>query len=156
MKLTKNILKQIIIEELKSFNENKRSIREGSDWIQLSSIKKCIDSYGGFLFDCNDMFSPEIMPNTRDWKKLYQKASASDKKTMDSVVNENTQPKKNSISENIKVGSKVIVNYPTLTKPVTGVVGQILQSSVGPVYVLKGGKGVWDASYVSLTEAKKK
>lgn len=61
-----------------------------------------------------------------------------------------------SINENIKVGSKVIVNYPTLTKPVTGVVGQILQSSAGPVYVLKGGKGVWDASYVSLIEANKK
>ena len=49
----------------------------------------------------------------------------------------------------IKVGSSVTVNYPTLKKPVKGKVKHILKSPTGLVYVLDGDKGVWDAKNVS-------
>ena len=54
-----------------------------------------------------------------------------------------------SINEEIKVGSSVVVNYPTLKKPVMGKVKHILKSPTGLVYVLDGDKGVWDAKNVS-------
>jgi len=58
-----------------------------------------------------------------------------------------------SINEKIKVGSSVTVNYPTLVKPIKGKVAHILKSPTGLVYVLAGGRGVWDAKNVSLKES---
>lgn len=58
-----------------------------------------------------------------------------------------------SVNEEIKVGSSVTVNYPTLKKPVMGKVKHILKSPTGLVYVLDGDKGVWDAKNVSLKES---
>ena len=63
--------------------------------------------------------------------------------------------KNESVNEEIKVGSSVTVNYPTLKKPVTGKVKHILKSPTGLVYVLDGDKGVWDAKNVSLKESVK-
>ena len=57
--------------------------------------------------------------------------------------------KDESVNEEIKVGSSVTVNYPTLKKPVMGKVKHILKSPTGLVYVLAGGRGVWDAKNVS-------
>jgi hypothetical protein len=55
------------------------------------------------------------------------------------------------INENeIKVGSKVIVNYPTLKKPIMGIVKMILKGPDGPLYILKNGEGVWDEKWVQL------
>jgi hypothetical protein len=53
------------------------------------------------------------------------------------------------LKEEIKVGSSVTVNYPTLKQPVKGKVKHILKSPTGLVYVLDGDKGVWDAKNVS-------
>ena len=58
-----------------------------------------------------------------------------------------------SVNEEIKVGSSVTVNYPTLKKPIKGKVAHILKSPTGLVYVLAGGRGVWDAKNVSLKES---
>jgi len=52
-------------------------------------------------------------------------------------------------SQGINKGDKVVVNYPTLIKPLKGIVAQILKSTNGNVYVLKGGNGVWDEKYVT-------
>ena len=57
--------------------------------------------------------------------------------------------KDESVNEEIKVGSSVTVNYPTLKKPIKGKVAHILKSPTGLVYVLAGGRGVWDAKNVS-------
>ena len=57
--------------------------------------------------------------------------------------------KEESVNEEIKVGSSVTVNYPTLKKPIKGKVAHILKSPTGLVYVLAGGRGVWDAKNVS-------
>lgn len=55
------------------------------------------------------------------------------------------------INENeIKVGSKVVVNYPTLKKPIMGVVKMVLKGPDGPLYVLKNEGGVWDEKWVEL------
>jgi len=50
--------------------------------------------------------------------------------------------------EKISVGSKVVINYPTLKAPIKGKVTQILKSNNGNVYVI-GKDGVWDEKYVT-------
>jgi len=52
-------------------------------------------------------------------------------------------------SQGINKGDKVVVNYPTLIKPLKGIVAQILKSTNGNVYVLKGDNGVWDEKYIT-------
>lgn len=68
-------------------------------------------------------------------------------------VNSRRESVKESVNEEIKVGSSVTVNYPTLKKPIKGKVKHILKSPTGLVYVLGGDKGVWDAKNVSLKES---
>ena len=58
-----------------------------------------------------------------------------------------------SVNEEIKVGSSVIVNNPTLKKPIKGKVKHILKSPKGLVYVLNDPNGVWDAKWVSTNES---
>jgi len=80
-------------------------------------------------------------------KLMKMKVSAKD--MLDSVKNK----KVNESEEKIKVGSSVVVNYPTLKKPFTAKVKHILKSPTGLVYVLGGDRGVWDAKNVSLKES---
>jgi hypothetical protein len=51
-----------------------------------------------------------------------------------------------------KSGDNVTVKYPTLVKPIKGIVSNILKGPDGDIVVLKGNNGVWDEKYVSLTE----
>jgi hypothetical protein len=51
-----------------------------------------------------------------------------------------------------KKGDKVTVDYPTLTKPLIGVVSNVLKGPNGDIVVLKGNNGVWDAKHVKLNE----
>lgn len=51
-----------------------------------------------------------------------------------------------------KSGDKVTVKYPTLTKPLNGVVSTVLKGPDGDIVVLKGKNGVWDAKHVTLNE----
>ena len=57
------------------------------------------------------------------------------------------------VNEEIKVGSSVTVNNPTLKKPIKGKVKHILKSPKGLVYVLNDPNGVWDAKWVSTNES---
>jgi hypothetical protein len=59
------------------------------------------------------------------------------------------QPKEESVNEEIKIGSSVVVNYPNLKKPIHGKVKYTAKAPTGLVYILDGDKGVWDAKYVS-------
>ena len=98
--------------------------------------------------------------------KTQQTANQFVKKNMDTVLNTKgiesigTMSKKEwdakeakyaieSVNEEIKVGSSVTVNYPTLKKPIKGKVAHILKSPTGLVYVLAGGRVVWDSKNVS-------
>jgi hypothetical protein len=60
-----------------------------------------------------------------------------------------------SVNEDIKIGSSVMVNYPNLKKPIHGKVKYTAKAPTGMVYILDGDKGVWDAKYVSLKETVK-
>jgi hypothetical protein len=63
--------------------------------------------------------------------------------------------KEESVNEEIKIGSSVVVNYPNLRKPIHGKVKYTAKAPTGMVYILDGDKGVWDAKYVSLKETVK-
>lgn len=54
----------------------------------------------------------------------------------------------------IKKGSKVVVNYPTFTKPFKSTVEMEMNTPKGKVYLLKNGS-IWDAKYVKLDEVTK-
>ena len=59
------------------------------------------------------------------------------------------EKKDESVNEEIKIGSSVVVNYPNLKKPIHGKVKYTAKAPTGMVYILDGDKGVWDAKYVS-------
>jgi hypothetical protein len=60
---------------------------------------------------------------------------------------------KKSVTESkFKSGDKVTVKYPTLTKPLNGVVSTVLKGPDGDIVVLKGNNGVWDVKHVTLNE----
>jgi len=62
--------------------------------------------------------------------------------------------KNESVNEEIKVGSIVTINYPTLKKPIKSKVVRVLNDKNGLLYVMKDGS-VWDAKYISTNESMK-
>jgi hypothetical protein len=49
-----------------------------------------------------------------------------------------------------KKGDKVEIMYPTMTKPLIGIVSTIINANGEEVLVLKDDKGVWDAKFAKL------
>jgi hypothetical protein len=95
----------------------------------------------------------EMHPN--EVKKLLKSGIATVVTESNEFINEPIKGTKNeSVNKEIKVGSTIIVNHPTLKKPFEGKVKFVLKAPTGLVYVLPGDKGVWDEKWVSLKESK--
>jgi hypothetical protein len=100
-----------------------------------------------------------IKPKSADPNKGKKESKLNSKKIVESKIMKLTnkqlreiiREELKTINENeIKVGSKVIVNYPTLKKPIMGIVKMVLKGPDGPLYILKNGEGVWDEKWVQL------
>ena len=107
-----------------------------------------------FVFKVYDFKNQEAKKDMAQAYIHYKDGTIDEKELADKLfqIDKKYEKKYNfdeSVNEEIKVGSSVVVNYPTLKKPVMGKVKHILKSPTGLVYVLDGDKGVWDAKNVS-------
>jgi len=81
--------------------------------------------------------------------KYYDKKLPNDVKKK---IEAEAQKMKESVNEEIKVGSMVTIDYPTLKKPIKSKVVRVLNDKNGLLYVMKDGS-VWDAKYISTNES---
>ena len=51
-----------------------------------------------------------------------------------------------------KIGDKIIISHPIITKPIKGIVSSLITAKGEQVLILKGGQGVWDAKFAKLDE----
>jgi hypothetical protein len=59
----------------------------------------------------------------------------------------------NSVNESeFKIGDKIIISHPIITKPIKGIVSSVITAKGEQVLILKGGHGVWDAKFAKLDE----
>lgn len=145
MKITKSKLKELI----------NSTLQEDSEY-QIF-FKKVLDKFGyDSPADMNDETKKKFF-NVIDkgWTAKNEYNKKEEDITEEDVfkVFGKTYPKRTVNESKIKVGSKVIVKDPTSTKVVKGVVGNIIKSTKGNVYALRGGKGTWDEKYLTLDES---
>ena len=105
----------------------------------------------------------EVMTEESEYQTFFKKALEKTGKSIPQMSDEEKKAffnkidaawkgkgeKNESVNEEIKIGSSVVVNYPNLKKPIHGKVKYTAKAPTGMVYILDGDKGVWDAKYVS-------
>ena len=151
-KIVREIMRERAISEMNEQSVNEAASRTAMEIGGLTGLNK--DAIQKFVDDNNlDIENVFQFVKKGKLKDRMELVSAIAGKPNNPIQKKMIKMFQESVNEEIKVGSSVTVNYPTLKKPIKGKVAHILKSPTGLVYVLAGGRGVWDAKNVSLKES---